>query len=74
MPLNLAQVHMGTLNMRDGQRGKMHHLAQCLQNHHIDVALLTETKLQSQFDQQIGTYQFIHTEAHSNHSGRVSLA
>ena len=74
MPLNLARVRMGTLNMRDGRRGKMHHVAQCLLNHHIDVAVLTETKLQTQFDQQIGTYQFIHSEAHSSHSGGVSLA
>jgi len=69
-----AKVRLGTLNMRDGRRGKMHHAAKCLLNHRVDIAILTETKIQTNFSQLIERYQLVHSIGHTAHSGGVSLA
>lgn len=67
-------IRLGTLNLRDGRGGKMHHVARCLNNHNVDIAILTETKLERPSTQLIGNYQFAHAPPPKTCTGGVSLA
>ena len=66
-------IHIGTLNILDGRGNRLEMACRTLQRHGVDIALLTETKLNGRHTGMSYGYEIMSTKCSNQHQGGVAL-
>ena len=68
-----VRINIATLNIIDGRDSRLTLACECLRRHHVDIAVVTETKMNRFWPATAAGYTIVPTTATSDHCGGVAL-
>lgn len=70
-----SRLRLATFNLRSARQGGLQHACRCLERHNVDIAVLTETKIDDDiYTRSSYGYRILCTKAPSHRAGGVALA